>query len=288
MKEITIVGCGTMGSTLIKAMMNAGLEVSIVDLNKDAAKPFIEKGARYAPCLDEAYLTDTILFNLPHHGIALKVLKSCSPDKLRGKMLIDTTTSTQNEVKEMQEAALSLGMKYLDCKLEVYPSSIGPDTGYIVYSGDKEVFDSNKKALDAIGKAVYLGEDVISAAVCDIAVLEVHFAVMGALCEAAAYGIKNGISIKMLMEQIQTILPIMIDGNFKAFGKQCENYTGKFNLAEECTLDIEATAHKTIITAMKDSGIKTPIGDAAQKLFRDGIEHGNNDKDVVACVNELL
>ncbi len=288
MKEITMVGCGTMGSTLINAMMNAGLEVSIVDLNKDAAERFIKKGAKYAPSLDEAYLADTILFNLPHHGIALKVLKGCSPEKLKGKMLIDTTTSTQDEVKEMQEAALSLGMKYLDCKLEVYPSSIGPDTGYIVYSGDKEVFDSNKRALDAIGKAIYLGEDVISAAVCDIAVLEVHFAVMGALCEAAAYGIKNNISVKMLMEQIQTILPIMIDGNFKAFAKQCENYNGNFNLAEECTLDIEATAHKTIITAMKDSGVKTPIGDAAQKLFRDGIEHGNNDKDVVACVNELV
>ena len=288
MKEITMVGCGTMGSTLINAMMEAGLEVSIVDLNKESAMRFIEKGAKYASCLDDAYLCDTILLNLPHHGIAMKVLTGCDPAKLKGKMLIDTTTSTQDEVREMQSTALSLGMKYLDCKLEVYPSSIGPETGYIVYSGDKEVFDANKRALDAIGKAIYLGEDVISAAVCDIAVLEVHFAVMGALCEAAGYGIKNGISVKLLMDQIQQILPIMIDGNFKAFGKQCENYTGKFNLAEECTLDIEATAHKTILTAMNDSGVKTPVGDAAQKLFRDGIAHGNDDKDVVACVNEVI
>lgn len=288
MKEITMVGCGTMGSTLIKAMMDAGLDVSIVDLNKEAAKPFIEKGAKYAPSLNESYLADTILLNLPHHGIVQKVLKAADKDKLKGKMLIDTTTSTQDEVKETKELALSLGMKYLDCKLEVYPSSIGPLTGYIVYSGDKEVFDTNKKALDAIGKAIYLGEDVVAAAVCDIAVLEVHFAVMGALCEAAAYGIKNNISVKLLMDQIQTILPLMIDGNFKAFGKQCENYNGNFNLAEECTLDIEATAHNTIITAMKNSGIKTPIGDACAKLFKDGIESGNGDKDVVACVNELL
>ena len=43
MKEITMVGCGTMGATLINAMMNVGLEVSIVDLNKEAAKRFIEK-----------------------------------------------------------------------------------------------------------------------------------------------------------------------------------------------------------------------------------------------------
>ena len=163
MKNITMVGCGTMGGTLINAMMVAGLNVTIVDLNENAAKPYVERGAKYVKTLSEATENDCILFNLPTHDIAMKVLTGCSKEQLAGKMLIDTTTSTPAEVKEMEATAHDMGMKYLDAKLEVYPSSIGPDTGYIVYSGEKEVFDAAKNALDAIGKAVYLGEDVVGA-----------------------------------------------------------------------------------------------------------------------------
>lgn len=288
MKKITVVGCGTMGSTLINAMMVAGLEVAIVDLNENAAKPFVDRGATYTKTLEEAPENDCILLNLPTHGIAMRVLEGCSKEKLAGKMLIDTTTSTPTEVKEIEAAAHAAGMKYLDAKLEVYPSSIGPETGYIVYSGEKEVFDAAKDALDAIGQAVYLGEDVISASVTDIAVLEVHFAAIGAMIEVAAFGIKNNIPVPLLMEQIEKILPIMISGNFRAFSEQLANYTGEFEDAKECTLNIEATALEIIIRAINDAGVKTPCGDAALEMFRDGIEHGYANKDAVACVKDLL
>ena len=287
LKEITMVGCGTMGSTLIGAVMAGGVNVSIVDLNEKAASKFVEKGAKYAKSLDEIDITDVILLNLPQHSIASKVIKACTKD-LTGKMLIDTTTSTPAEVKDMQAIASERGMKYLDAKLEVYPSSIGPDTGYIVYSGDKEVFDTTKNVLDSLGKAVYLGEDVIGASVTDIAVLEVHFAAIGAMIEAAAFAIKNNISVPQIMEQIQNILPIMIAGNFKAFGEQLENYNGKFEPAKECSLNIEATALQTIVKAINESGAKTPCGDAVLKMFNDGIDHGYADNDAVAVVNEIL
>ena len=283
-----MVGCGTMGSTLINAMMTAGLEVTIVDLNENAARPFVERGAGFSKSLGDAAENDCILLNLPTHKIAMSVLAGCTKEKMTGKMLIDTTTSTPAEVKEMEETAHALGMKYLDAKLEVYPSSIGPKTGYIVYSGEKEVFDAARNALDAIGQAVYLGEDVIGASVTDIAVLEVHFAAIGAMIEAAAFGLKNHISVPVLMEQIEKILPIMIAGNFRAFSEQLANYTGEFEDAKECTLNIEATAHETILRAINDAGVKTPCGDAALGMFKAGIEHGYEKKDIVACVKDLL
>lgn len=286
--NITMVGCGVMGSTLIGAMMDAGLEVTIIDLNEKAAQKHIANGAKFAKSLNDIELSDVILFNLPMHKTAYNVLTGCDKNKLKGKMLIDTTTSTPAEVEALQKKALEIGMKYLDAKLEVYPGDIGRDTGYVVYSGGKDVFDNAKNALDAIGQAVYLGEDVVGASVTDLAVLEVHFAAIAALIEASAFGIKNNYSVPQLMEQIEKILPIMIKGNFRAFAEQLENYTGKFEEASACTLNIETTAAETIVRAMKESGIKTPCGDAVVKMFNDGIEHGYGDKDVVAVVNDLL
>ena len=288
MKKMTMVGCGVMGGTLINAVMESGVQVTIIDLNEESAKAYVEKGAKYAKSLNDVEVDECVLLNLPSHDIAKSVIEKTSKEKLEGKMLIDTTTSTPTEVKAMQALAYEKGMKYLDSKLEVYPSSIGRDTGYVVYSGDKEVYDATKPVLDTFGKAVYLGEDVIGASVCDLAVLEVHFAAIGAMLEAAAFAIKNNYSVPLIMEQIQHILPIMLSGNFKAFGEQLETYTGEFGPAKECTLNIEATAASTIVRAMKESGIQTPCGDAVVKMFNDGIEHGYEDKDVVAVVKDLL
>ena len=149
MNKITVVGCGVMGSSIINALMNGGLEVVIVDLNPAAAERFVQRGAKYAPSLQEAERTDCVLLNLPNHKIASSVMKAAGKECLKGRMLINTTTSSPDEVKEMDALAREFGMKHLDAKIENYPGDIGTKTAYLVYSGSKDVFDAAKNALDA-------------------------------------------------------------------------------------------------------------------------------------------
>lgn len=288
MNKITVVGCGVMGSSIINALMNGGLEVVIVDLNPAAAERFVQRGAKYAPSLQEAERTDCVLLNLPNHKIASSVMKAAGKECLKGRMLINTTTSSPDEVKEMDALAREFGMKHLDAKIENYPGDIGTKTAYLVYSGSKDVFDAAKNALDAIGTAVYLGEDVIGASIVDIAVLDVHFGAIATLAESVAYCIKYNYSVKTFIEQAQHILPIMLGGNYRAYAAECEPYTGKFEDASECTLRIEAIAMKTILDSMNAVGVKTPCGDSILDLFNKGIESGNGAKNVVAIVSELV
>ena len=203
-------------------------------------------------------------------------------------MLINTTTSTPEEVKEMDAYAAEVGALHLDAKIEVYPGDIGTKNGYLVYSGSKKVFDEAKNALEALGKAVYLGEDIVGASVTDIAVLEVHFGAIATLAEAAAYCIKNNYPVRKFVDQTREILPIMLEGNLRAFADELENYTGEFENASECTLNIEALSMETILKAMRNAGVKTPCGDSIVQLFKSGCEHGYKEKNVVAVVNELI
>lgn len=288
MKKITVVGCGVMGSSIIRALMKGGLEVTIVDINENAAKPLVAQGAKYFPNLEQAADNDCILVNLPNHKIASAVLSNVSKAFLSGKMLINTTTSSPDEVKAMDQFAKEANMLHLDAKIENYPGDIGSEKAYLIYSGSKEVFDTAKNALEAIGKAVYLGPDVIGASVIDIAVLDVHFGAIATLAEAVSYCIKYNYSVKSFIEQTRYILPIMLAGNYRAFAEECENYTGRFEDASECTLRIETTAMKTILDSMHAAGVKTPCGDSILDLFQKGIESGNSSKNVVAVVNELI
>lgn len=288
MKKITVVGCGVMGSSIIRAFMEAGFEVTIVDLDIKHAEPYIQKGAKHAFTLEDTEESDFILLNLPTHDIASSVVKSTSKNKLKGKILIDTTTSTPDEVRNMAQLSKDFGFIHLDAAIEVYPGDIGTPTGYIVYSGDKRAFDETKSALETLGKAVYLGEDIVGASVTDLSVLQVHFTAIAGLAEAAAFCIKNEYPVEKFIGQTREILPIMLEGNLRSFASELKEYSGNFDDASECTLNIEATAAETILRAMKDKGIKTPCGDAVVKLFKTGIKNGNENKNVCSIVNELV
>lgn len=288
MKSIIVVGCGTMGSRIINALMVGGCAVTIVDLNEEAAKPFIKRGAKYFKSINEADNAECILINLPTHEIAKKVMMGTEPEKLKGKMLINTTTSTPEEVRDMDDMARQFGMRHLDAKIENYPGDIGTQNAYLVYSGCEEVFNTMKPALDAIGQAAYIGEKIEGASITDIAILEVHFGAIATLAESAAYCIKNDYPVETFIDQLRLILPLMLEGNYRAFEDGLKNYDRQFEDASECALTMETIAMETILRSINACGVKTPCGDSIVGLFKEGIENGNGKKNVVAIVNELI
>lgn len=288
MKRITVVGCGVMGSSLINALMKADFDVTVVDLDKAKAEPFIKRGAGYSPRLEDAADSDLILLNLPTHAIAASVVRGISKEKLKGRLLVDTTTSTPAEVRDMADIAKEYEIIHLDAAIEVYPGDIGTPTGYIVYAGNENAFKKARSALESLGKAVYLGENIVGASVTDLAVLQVHFTAIAGLAEAAAFCIKNDYPVPDFIDQTRAILPIMLEGNLRSFSSELADYDRNFDDASECTLNIEATAAETILRAMNSDGVKTPCGDAVLKLFKDGIESGYSSKNVCSVVNELI
>lgn len=291
MNGITVVGCGSMGSALIKAFMDAGNEVTIVNRTRAKAEEFIIEGAHYVESLemiDNKEMDRCVLFNLGAQDVVENIVRNASQGLLKDKVIINTTTCTPEEAREMEKLAESHGALFLDAALEVYPGEIGPETGYVVYSGSREAFDIAEPFLKTIGKTVYLGEDVVGASVTDLAVLQVHFAAIAGLGEAMAYCMKNDYSPLAFSKQIKEILPIMMEGNYRSFGSELEKYTGTFEKALDCSINIEAQNTKMIRDAMNSKGIKTPVSDAVVRLFEDSIKSGNGEMDVVAIINELI
>ncbi len=289
MKSITIVGCGVMGSCLTEAMMNAGIKPVIVDQNSEAAEPFVARGAKYAPSLQEAEETDCILLNLPHHGIASSVIKACTKERLAGKMLVNTTTSTANEVRDMAAIAKGYDMAYLDAKIMCYPGDIATPTGGLVYAGSEAVYNALKEPVFAsFGRHNYLGEEITLASITDTGVCNVHFGAIGSLLEAAAFCVRNGGDLDTFIDQIRTFLPLMFEGNLRAFAKELKDYNGEFDDATECSLEIETTAVDTLRRAINDSGVSTPVGDTLYELFHSGVEAGDGKKNVVSVINRIM
>ena len=83
--KVTLIGCGLMGSALAKAMMSAGTELTIVDIDEKAAAPFVEKGATHVETLEEALDSELIYNNVPGHGVFMEILSSLEPGALDEK-----------------------------------------------------------------------------------------------------------------------------------------------------------------------------------------------------------
>ena len=289
MSEITVVGCGAMGSRLVNAFMNAGHNVVVVDIVKEKAIPFIERGARYSETLQEAPETETIVMNAPRSEIARKIISSCTKERLEGKYFINTTTAAcLFDVEETARLAESMGMRYLEAKIESYPDTVGPETGYMVYAGNREVFEKTKDMLAALGKAVFIGEDSKWAWIGDMAVIGVHHGASLALFEIAALCLRYGYPMEKLCEIVTDTLPLCLQVNYKQIEAELKNYDGTFKDTDGTDIIIEERGSHMVLDALESSGVSPLLSQKAVEIFQEGIDAGYGRKSAAALVNIML
>lgn len=283
--EITVVGCGAMGGKVIDNFLKGGYHVVIVDLNKDLAKPFIEKGAEYSSSLQEAPETQTIFMLMPSHKIAKSVLESCTKERLEGKYLINGTTCGPKDVLDMAETTEKIGMDYLEAKIQTSPDWVGRETGYMLYSGSKKVMDEMEHILRELGEYEYLGDNPRGAALLDISGLNGHFGLYAALIEAAAFCLKNDFNPAQLKNHILRFIPGVAEDYWNGFE---ELWKHEFPDFDGAPMWIERRGLKMCKDAMNASGVNTIFDDWLLSVFDKAIEDGLDKKRMTAIVKQMI
>lgn len=288
MSTITIVGCGMMGSAIAKTWIEAGHSLVVVDLNKKAAEVLIQKGAAYSETLSKAPDTEFIFFNLPDNAITKKILDTCEADQIKGKTIINSTTSTPQTVKAIEESVQSKGALYLDCKITAYPTDIGTDKGNILYSGNKEAYEKAEPILNALSKVVYLGENTVASAIIDMANVGTYFNVVVSMIQSAALCIQNGVSAEEFVTQVQEALPVYTSGIFDQIKTNLAPYDGEFVNAVYSTLNNEISSIDTTIQSFAESNILTSNLEVARELIYSANAKGYGDKDLIATITDMI
>lgn len=289
MSKIIQIGCGAMGGMLASAFLNAGNEVTVVDLAKNLAEPLIERGAGYSSSLKEAPKADIIIASLPTYGIIRKILEPCLAEEHAGSVLINMSTSNcLSDITDIEGIAKERGMRYIEAKIECYPENIGPDSGYIVYSGDKELFDEVYPAVTALGQAKYLGSNITSAAVCDTASIGAHGAASAALVEGCAFCLKAGLPVEAWIDVISYALPLSLKINYQNLAEGLKNYTGEFPDRPGTDMSIELRGEGFVKSMMNSVGVNSLITDAVYDIFQKSVDEGYAKKDLIALVNLMM
>ena len=204
--NIGFIGLGNMGGGMAANVLRAGHELTVHDLQREAATPLLENGASWADTPAEvAAVSDVVLTSLPGprevEAIALGdsgVLEGSTS----GKVYIDLSTSSPTLIRSIAEDFAAKGVSVLDAPVSGGP--VGARTGRlaVMVGGDREVYERVKPALDAIGdKVSYIGP-IGSGSIAKLMHNCIGYGLQTIVAECLTLGVKAGVDPEPLFEAI--------------------------------------------------------------------------------------
>jgi 3-hydroxyisobutyrate dehydrogenase len=204
------IGLGHIGKFLAGSLVRNGFEVTVYDLNKDAAAPLVAKGAKLAGSIKELCdASDTVLTCLPSPRAIDIVLtgKDGVIDSLASRSIaatwVDMSTNDQSETLRLGELCQAKGINVLEAPVTggVHKAAHGDIT--VLVGGEQSVFQAHEKALNAMGKPVlYIGK-LGSAAVIKVITNMLAFIHLVAAGEALMLAKRGGLDLGVAFEAIK-------------------------------------------------------------------------------------
>ena len=282
MKNISVIGLGSMGYGIAQSLIRCGYNVYGQDKNTVQQKKLIEEGGLDAEIpfgdldaviivvLNEAQTRD-IIFG--EEGIAEKLKKHT--------LVIVCTTVSPNFAKEMATACENKELLYLDAPIS--GGSIKSSQGKLSYmvSGSKKALIAAKPILDSTSETVFEFGEVVGSGSAMKAVNQMLAGVhIAAMAEAITFGITQGIEPERFLEVIskcagsswmlENRAPHIIDGDY----------------SPKSSINIWPKDLGIVLDIAKSSNFSAPITSAALQQFiaASGSGLGHEDDAAVAKV----
>jgi len=153
------IGLGNLGRNLAGSLVRDGFDVTVTDINQDAAASLVAKGARWAPDAQAvAERVDAVTTCLPSPSVSLKVLtgeRGILSGLRQGGAWIEMSTNDAVEVEKMAALARAKGVEMLEAPVTggVHRAAAGDIT--IIIGGDAELFATHRPALAAMGGEIF-------------------------------------------------------------------------------------------------------------------------------------
>src|SRR6267143_1432330 len=205
--RVGFIGLGMMGKGMAANLQKAGHQLTVHDLNRAAAEPFLAKGATWANSPRQvAEASEVVFTSLPVpadvEAVALGpngLIEGMKPDTA----FFDMSTNSVAVVRKISAVFAEKNLYMLDSPVSGGPGGAASGKMAIWAGGDEQIFNRHKPVLDAMGdQAAYIGP--IGAGSIAKLVDNCTSAVMGvALAEVFTMGVKAGVDPVDLWEAVR-------------------------------------------------------------------------------------
>ena len=205
--KIGFIGLGNVGGKLAGTLLRNGMDLTVRDLDKEAAQRFLDAGAHWADSPAElAARCDIVITCLPSPAACAAVMEG--PDGLLknlgpGKIWAEMSTTDAQEVRRMGALVTAQGAAAADC-----PVSGGchrADTGNIsIFAGtDRATFERLLPVLTILGRRVLHTGDLGSASILKVMTNYLATLHLAGVCEAMTVMAAAGMDLSTTFEAIR-------------------------------------------------------------------------------------
>ena len=205
--KIGFIGLGNVGAKLAGSVLRNGYDLTVRDLDRKAAQPFLDRGAEWADSPKEmAEACDMIITCLPSPAACSAVMEA--GDGLlaglsAGKIWAEMSTTDESEVRRIAARVRTTGAEAIDC-----PVSGGchrAATGNIsIFAGcDRETFERALPVLKTMGRRILHTGNVGSASVLKVVTNYLATANLVTLSEALVTSKAAGMDLNTTFEAIR-------------------------------------------------------------------------------------
>lgn len=267
MHEVTVLGLGSMGTTIAQLYLDQGYRVTVWNRTPEKARGLVAQGAILAPTAAAAIrASQAAVMCVYDYKAATAIFETQDvAAAISGRLLVQLTTGSPQDARDGEAWAVRHEARYLDGAIQAGPSQMGkPDTPLLL-SGAEVSFRAAEPLLKVLaGNVVYLGEKVSAAAAMDLATLSyVYGAVVGFL-HGARVAESEGFDVAKYGGIVNDIAP-----TFGAF-LQHEGtviQSGDYTISES-PLRISVEATKRLLQTAQEAGINTEFPAFVAGLFQ--------------------
>jgi 3-hydroxyisobutyrate dehydrogenase len=206
MQKIGFIGTGVMGKAIIRNMMRQGLHVNVYNRTKSKADDLISEGAKWCATPQEVATASDLIFTMV--GFPQDVEKvyfgneGIFQGEVRGKILVDLTTSTPTLAEKIAQKAEELSAHALDAP--VSGGDLGAQNGTltIMVGGEQESYDAVLPIFKTFGKTFMLHGAAGKGQHTKMANQIMIAGTMTGLTELLAYANQAGLNLEKVMETV--------------------------------------------------------------------------------------
>lgn len=279
---VSVLGLGAMGSALAAALVRAGHATTVWNRSAHRAGDLVALGATPAGTAGDAIRAgQLVIVCLLDHASVREVLDPLAGE-LAGRTVVNLTTTTPAQAREVAAWAAGAGVEYLDGGIMAVPSMIGQPGSSILYSGSAAAFERYRPLLDRWGNSTYFGADPGLASLFDLALLAGMYVMFAGFLHGAAMVAPAGVPAGEFAALAAPWLTAMT-GGFQGFAAVIDG--GDYAVDGQQSLEFSDLGD--ILTASADQGISTEVVDMVQRLIQRQVDAGHG-KDGFARIMESI
>jgi 3-hydroxyisobutyrate dehydrogenase-like beta-hydroxyacid dehydrogenase len=285
-KTVTVIGLGTMGSTLARLLLEKGYRVTVWNRSAEKAAPLVKAGAVVAATAAEAISASEIIVICVHDYKATGAIMAAAgvAAVLKDRTLVQLTSGSPKEALDSEAWANELGAAYIDGALQAAPSQMGQADTAIWVSGKADAYAKTEPVLKIFGGFLsYLGEEAGRANTMDLATLSTIYGSIFGFFHGARAIEQAGLDLSLYAKLAAGILPAF--GDFiRHEGEVIRK--GDFTISES-PLSISVDAMDRILKQAQDAGINDEFPAYANSLLQRAAAAGYAREELAAVIKVL-